>query len=137
MSGAWDEVGDGCFRRRYQRFDLNVGVVRGSDALLVLDTRSDLREADKLLADLRPFGLPVRWVVNSHYHFDHTFGNQRFLEQARGEVIVPEAAEVAADVELWGHVDLPEMLLGDEAQVRAELREFYGDEAGDEFDRVR
>jgi glyoxylase-like metal-dependent hydrolase (beta-lactamase superfamily II) len=136
VSGAWDEVGDGCFRRRYRRFDLNIGVVRGSEALLVLDTRSDLREADELLDDLRPFGQPVRWVVNSHDHFDHTFGNQRFLERARGELIRTEAVEVAADVELWGHVDLPAVLLGDEVQVRAELRAFYGDEAGDEFDRV-
>ena len=120
--GAWDEVGDGCFRRRYRQFDLNIGVVRGADALLVLDTRADLRQADELLAELAVFGRPVRWVVNSHWHFDHVFGNQRFVEQG--------------DVELWGHEDLPAMLLGDEAELRASLRERYGDEAGDEYDRV-
>ncbi len=132
----WDEVGDDCFRRRYRQFDLNIGVVRGSDALLVVDTRADLRQADELLDDLRTFGRPVRWVVNSHWHFDHVFGNQRFLERARGEIVRPDTADVAADVELWGHVDLPAMLLGDEAELRAGLRDFYGDEAGEEYDRV-
>ena len=71
------------------RFDLNIGVVRGSDALLVVDTRADLRQADELLDELRWFGRPVRWVVNSHWHFDHVFGNQRFVERARGEIAPP------------------------------------------------
>ncbi len=132
---SWQEVGDGCFRRRYQKFDLNIGVVRGSDALLVLDTRADLRQADELLRELTYFGRPVRWVVNSHWHFDHVFGNQRFVEAARGEG-QPGAAEVAGDVELWGHRDLPEMLLADETLLRSELRARFGDEAGDEYDRV-
>ena len=136
MTG-WDEVGDGCFRRRYAAFDLNIGVVRASDALLVLDTRADLRQADELLADLRPFGRPVRWVVNSHDHFDHTFGNQRFVERAAGTApTAGVAADVRTDVELWGHVDLPAALLGDEAELRRQLRRRYGDEAGDEYDRV-
>lgn len=132
----WDEVGDGCFRRRYESFDLNIGVVRGSDALLVIDTRADLRQAEELLADLRVFGLPVRWVVNSHCHFDHVFGNQRFVERARGVYADAAAAEVRDDLELWGHVGLASALLDDEADLRAALRAVYGDEAGDEFDRV-
>jgi glyoxylase-like metal-dependent hydrolase (beta-lactamase superfamily II) len=132
----WDEVGDGCFRRRYQRFDLNIGVVRGSDSLLVVDTRADLRQADELLDDLRTFGQPIRWVVNSHWHFDHVFGNQRFVERAGGAVFESEAAEVSADLEMWGHADLPGMLLDKEAELRASLRSFYGDDAGDEYDRV-
>ena len=137
LSGViWDEVGDGCFRRRYPAFDLNIGVVRGSEALLVIDTRADLRQADELLDDLRIFGRPVRWVVNSHWHFDHTFGNQRFVERARGRASHAGAVEVAAELELWGHADLPGALLGNEAELRASLRDFYGDEAGDEYDRV-
>lgn len=132
----WDEIGDGCFRRRYRSFDLNIGVVRGGDSLLVVDTRADLRQAEELLDELRVFGLPVRWVVNSHWHFDHVFGNQRFVERAGGRYESPAAAEVAADLELWGHVDLPAALLGDEADLRARLREVYGNGAGDEYDRV-
>jgi glyoxylase-like metal-dependent hydrolase (beta-lactamase superfamily II) len=135
---AWDEVGDRCYRRRYAAFDLNIGVVRGSDGLLVIDTRADLRQAEELLDDLRAFAAPVRWVVNSHWHFDHTFGNQRFVERSRDDAVdaARPAAAVASDLELWGHVDLPPMLLGNEAGLRRALREAYGDEAGDEYDRV-
>ena len=39
-------------------------------------------------------------------------------------------------LELWGHVELPPTLLGDEVELRSSLRAFYGDERGDEFDRV-
>jgi glyoxylase-like metal-dependent hydrolase (beta-lactamase superfamily II) len=36
---VWDEVGDGCFRQRYESFDLNIGVIRGSDGLCVFELR--------------------------------------------------------------------------------------------------
>ncbi len=77
--GGWDEVADGVFQRRYDPLDISVCVVRGADGLLVVDTRSSHREADEIRADLAQFGQqPVRWVVNTHAHFDHTFGNFRF-----------------------------------------------------------
>ena len=76
---AWEEVADGVYRRRYQPHDVSVCAVRGSDGLLIADTRSSHRQADEIRADLRELGtLPVRWVVNTHAHFDHTFGNARF-----------------------------------------------------------
>jgi glyoxylase-like metal-dependent hydrolase (beta-lactamase superfamily II) len=76
---AWEEVADGVFRRRYQPHDVSVCVVRGTAGLLVCDTRCSHRQADEIRADLRELGmLPVRWVVNTHAHFDHSFGNARF-----------------------------------------------------------
>ena len=136
-SGAmWQELGDGCFRRRYPAFDLNIGVVRGRDGLLVVDTRADLSQADELLDDLAYFGRPVSRVVNSHWHFDHVFGNQRFVERAAGVEGGPEAAEVSGELELWGHVDLPTMLLDNEDHLRSALRAFYSVDQADRFDRV-
>ena len=84
---VFDELGDGVFRRRYDSLDLNVGVVIGDDGVLIVDTRSTLREARELREELRGLtSLPVRWVVNTHWHFDHTFGNAVF-----------------GDAEIWGH----------------------------------
>jgi glyoxylase-like metal-dependent hydrolase (beta-lactamase superfamily II) len=47
--------------------------------LLLVDTRSSHREADEIRSDLRVLGRrTVRWVVNTHAHYDHCFGNHRF-----------------------------------------------------------
>ena len=76
---AWEEVAADVFRRRYQPLDVSVCVLRGTGGLLVCDTRSSHRQADEIRADLAELGtLPVRWVVNTHAHFDHSFGNARF-----------------------------------------------------------
>jgi glyoxylase-like metal-dependent hydrolase (beta-lactamase superfamily II) len=76
---GWDEVAAGVFQRRYDPLDVSVCVIRGPDGLAVVDTRSSPRQADEIRADLRELGgSPVRWVINTHAHFDHCFGNQRF-----------------------------------------------------------
>jgi glyoxylase-like metal-dependent hydrolase (beta-lactamase superfamily II) len=54
-------------------------VVRGGDELLLVDTRSSHRQADQIRDDLQVFGAAtIRAVVNTHAHFDHSFGNGRF-----------------------------------------------------------
>jgi glyoxylase-like metal-dependent hydrolase (beta-lactamase superfamily II) len=78
-SSRWVEVADGVLQGRYQPLDVNVCVVRGSEGLLVVDTRSSHQEGAAIRADLRALGdVPVRAVVNTHAHYDHSFGNQVF-----------------------------------------------------------
>jgi glyoxylase-like metal-dependent hydrolase (beta-lactamase superfamily II) len=81
----WNEFADRCWVRRYAEWDVNVGVVAGSDGLLVVDTRGTRRQGEQARDDVRRLvsaaGLTrteVRWVVNTHRHFDHTFGNVAF-----------------------------------------------------------
>ena len=60
-------------------FDQNVGVVLARDGMVVIDTRASYRLADALRAELRELSpLPVAAVINTHHHWDHTFGNGRF-----------------------------------------------------------
>jgi glyoxylase-like metal-dependent hydrolase (beta-lactamase superfamily II) len=76
----WTEIGDRCWVRRYAEWDVNVGVVAGSDGVLVVDTRGTRQQGEALRDDvrrLRPHAA-VRWVVNTHRHFDHAFGNVAF-----------------------------------------------------------
>jgi glyoxylase-like metal-dependent hydrolase (beta-lactamase superfamily II) len=78
---GWTEVGDRCWVRRYDEWDVNVGVVAGSDAWLVIDTRGTLRQGEQLLEDVRRLGAATRHIVaNTHLHFDHTFGNKAFAD---------------------------------------------------------
>jgi len=84
---VFDQLGEGILRRRYESLDLNIGVVIGEDALLLVDSRASHRQGEELRTELRTLtDLPVGWVVNTHFHWDHTWGNSRF----------PEA-------DLWGH----------------------------------
>lgn len=76
---VFDELGDGVFRRRYESMDLNIGVIVSDVGVMVIDTRCTPAEADELLREIRSLtSLPVRWVVDTHWHWDHTFGNARF-----------------------------------------------------------
>lgn len=59
----------------------NAGFIVGSKAVLVVDTFLDVAPAQELLTEIRKVTtVPVRYVVNTHYHLDHTGGNRAFAE---------------------------------------------------------
>jgi glyoxylase-like metal-dependent hydrolase (beta-lactamase superfamily II) len=59
----------------------NAGFVVGSNGVLVVDTFEGAEPAKELLAEIRKVtNLPIRFVVNTHYHLDHTGGNAVFAE---------------------------------------------------------
>lgn len=65
----------------------NAGFVIGDDGVLVIDTFQDPRPARVLLSEIRKLTpLPIRFVVNTHYHLDHVNGNDVFA--AAGATIV-------------------------------------------------
>lgn len=79
----WTEIADGVWHARYQPIDISTVFVRGADGLLLVDTRCNPREAAELAADVEALNMgPIRWVVNTHAHYDHSFGNQIFADTA-------------------------------------------------------
>jgi cyclase len=59
----------------------NAGFILGSNAVLVVDTFMTTDAAKELLAEIRKVtSQPIRYVVNTHYHLDHTGGNAVFAE---------------------------------------------------------
>ncbi len=91
MTG-FNEVADRVWVARYPWLDVNVSVVAGGEGLLVLDTQASAALAREVLEDLRRVtALPIRWAVNSHEHWDHTFGNA-VLQEAGAELVCHETA---------------------------------------------
>lgn len=89
-------VADGvymAFARPRNPLNCNAAVVINEDDVLVFDALTSPRSARALLKQVRAFTrLPVRWVVDSHFHTDHARGNPAFREAWKGVQIVATTA---------------------------------------------
>lgn len=94
---AWLEVGDRVFTWRFEFFDQQIGVILGGRDVAVIDTRSTPVQAREILAALRELTSdPVSIVLNTHWHWDHTFGNHEFRPAA-----------------IWGHARCVDRLVAE------------------------
>lgn len=65
----------------------NAGFVIGDDGVAVIDTFENETAANALLNEIhRLTRLPIKFVINTHYHLDHVAGNHIFEQQ--GAVLV-------------------------------------------------
>jgi glyoxylase-like metal-dependent hydrolase (beta-lactamase superfamily II) len=75
VTAAFREVGAGVFVLRYPVLDVNVTLVVGDGAALLVDTLSTTAQATALAAAVRAVTRDPWTIVNTHHHFDHCFGN--------------------------------------------------------------
>ena len=75
----------------------NAAVSIGNDGVLVVDTMVEPL-ADKFLAEIRKLAgdKPIRYVINTHFHADHTGGNAKVIPAGQSIVAGNFAAQVGA-----------------------------------------
>jgi cyclase len=70
-------------------FGANAGIIIGEDGVVMVDTLISAREAKRFIRDIRAVtNKPIRYVVNTHYHLDHSFGNCEFVKL--GAVVITQ-----------------------------------------------
>ncbi len=76
---VWERLAPGVARRRLPFLDVTVGVVVGTDDVLVVDTGATVRTGAELNRQVKELtGRPVSHVALTHGHFDHVFGTAAF-----------------------------------------------------------
>ncbi len=83
---------------------VTAGAVTGSQWAVVIDTLAMPEEAMEIRAFIEDhLGLPVRYVINTHYHADHTWGNCFFpgatvISHSRSREVMAQTGESSLDV---------------------------------------
>lgn len=113
MTG-FTEVADRVWVSRREWYDVNLTAIGGDRGLVLVDTHASDSAGLELAADLRRLGAgDVVAIVNTHWHFDHTFGNGAVRAAYGGDVPIHAHEEALAEAGAYAGTVADELGLGD------------------------
>ena len=104
----------------------SITLIVGDDAAVLVDTGYSFALGKKALeatAQITP--KPIRWVINTHVHPDHIFGNGALVGKAMGNV----ASKGAGEIQFCGHRNLPRLMAEGGIHYTRRLGEILGEAA--------
>jgi cyclase len=70
-------------------FGANAGIIIGKDFIVAVDSLISAQEAKRFIKDIKKISKkPIKFLVNTHYHLDHTLGNSEFAKH--GAIIIAQ-----------------------------------------------
>jgi glyoxylase-like metal-dependent hydrolase (beta-lactamase superfamily II) len=118
--GVWAAVAAPAYK-----VNCNTAIIENDDGLMVVDTHSKPSAARVIIERLRQMSSkPVRYVVNTHFHWDHWHGNEVYPQA------YPHAEIVTNDITREAMVKKGLKRIGDHVrQVPAEIKKLEADVA--------
>ena len=123
--GFLKDIGDGIYVHHGEHLDIDIGyqgdicnisVVIGSNGVAVIDTGGSYKVGQTVHAAIREItNLPILYVINTHVHPDHIFGNAAFIADKPtfvGHEKLAEAMQLRAEP----YQKLNEQYLGEDAK---------------------
>lgn len=114
--GVYVHIGThGDFDKEYHGDMANIGFIVGSSSVAIIDTAGSYKVGSQLREAVRAVTkLPIRYVINTHIHPDHIFGNAAFVQDKP---------------EFIGHHNLPGTLSANHESLMRSLKEVLGTDA--------
>ena len=66
-----------------------------TDNAIIIDPSWELIELEMII---KKNNLKIKYIVNTHHHFDHTLGNEAMVESTKSPVIQHESSELKHDI---------------------------------------
>jgi glyoxylase-like metal-dependent hydrolase (beta-lactamase superfamily II) len=93
----------------------NVAVMPTSEGVLLVDDKFE-QDATEILAKVKSVSdKPIKYILNTHQHADHTGGNAMMLMKTPADILIQKNAR--ANMVEGKQPGLPQITYGDEAQV--------------------
>jgi len=79
-------------------FMLNFTYLIGDEKSSIASVVDPAGEVDRILKEAEKFDLKIEYIINTHAHFDHTYGNDEIVSRTGAKIIMHETSRAKKDI---------------------------------------